>query len=223
MFKNLASSLFLSERDSEVNERGEPYPSYLPDNNPKVKGRVITTIHKAKEIRPFVEKCITIAKRSIEAEAEAQQYATSAERGSEEWKSWRNSDQWVKWNQAILPSVNARRRAIQLLGNKYAVSILFSQIAPRFVDRNGGYTRILRLATPRLGDAGIRAALEFVGENDRVKQSSVKPAFDSEDSTEAVAEADEAEVTTEEATTEESVEESNDSPDADAGDAKEEE
>lgn len=61
------------------------------------------------------------------------------------------------------PAVTARRRVIQLLGDKQAARILFEKIAPRFVDRPGGYTRILKLATPRLGDAGPRAMLEFVG------------------------------------------------------------
>ena len=47
---------------------------------------------------------------------------------------------------------------------KQAVSVLFEEVAPRFADRDGGYTRILRLAKPRLGDAGTRAILEFVGQ-----------------------------------------------------------
>jgi large subunit ribosomal protein L17 len=64
---------------------------------------------------------------------------------------------------AVAPAVKARRRVVQLLGDKQAARILFERIAPRFVDRPGGYTRILKLATPRLGDAGPRAILEFVG------------------------------------------------------------
>ena len=43
------------------------------------------------------------------------------------------------------------------------------EVVARFADRNGGYTRILKMAMPRLGDAGARAILEFVGKNDRVK------------------------------------------------------
>ena len=74
--------------------------------------------------------------------------------------------------------VVARRRALALLGDKQAVRILFDEVAPRFVDRPGGYTRILRLAKPRLGDAGTRAILEFVGVRDRVSQRAVKPTFD---------------------------------------------
>ncbi len=76
--------------------------------------------------------------------------------------------------------VAARRRALQLLGDKEAVSVLFEEVAPRFADRDGGYTRILRLAKPRLGDAGTRAILEFVGKHDRAVQASQRPAFEDE-------------------------------------------
>lgn len=75
----------------------------------------------------------------------------------------------------------ARRRVIQLIGDKEAAKILFDTIAERYVDRPGGYTRILRLATPRLGDAGTRAILELVGKNDRVKRTAEKPAFEDEE------------------------------------------
>ena len=74
--------------------------------------------------------------------------------------------------------VAARRRTLRLLGDKEAVRILFADVAPRFVDRPGGYTRILKLAKPRLGDAGTRAILEFVGVHDRVRQRSQKPSFE---------------------------------------------
>lgn len=169
MLQNLASSLFLTERDAE-----------LDDNAPKVRGRVVTTLQKAKEVRPLVEKCITIARHSLPAEQAAEQHAVDAERGTDEWKKWRKSDAWQQWCAARAPVVAARRRAMRLLGDKQAVSILFEEIAPRFADRDGGYTRVLRLATPRLGDAGTRAILEFVGKNDRVKVASAKPAFEDE-------------------------------------------
>ena len=190
LLRNLASALFLTERDAEFD-----------DNAPKVKGRIETTLHKAKEVRPLVEKCVTIARRSLQHTRAAEEFATDAERGTDQWKSWRSSDQWQKWNQAIAPAVAARRRALQLLGDKQAVRILFDDVAPRFEDRDGGYTRILKLATPRLGDAGARALLEFVGQNDRITQRSEKPAFgddtagpveDSEEATADSASADDA-------------------------------
>ena len=103
---------------------------------------------------------------------------TTAARNSEEWKKWRQSEQWRKWAAAMAPVVSARRRALQLLGDKQAVAILFDKIGPRFADRPGGYTRIMRLAKPRLGDAGTRAILEFVGVRDRVAERSQAPQFD---------------------------------------------
>lgn len=172
MLKNLASALFLTERDAT-----------LDDNAPKVPGRIVTTLHKAKEVRPLVEKCITIAKKALPYEAEAEQYATSADRGSDAYKQWRESDQWQKWAAARAPSVAARRRVIQLIGDKEAMAVLFETVAPRFTERPGGYTRIVRLATPRLGDAGERAVLELVGKNDRIRRKAERPAFD-EDSPE---------------------------------------
>jgi len=167
LLKNLASALILTERDAEFD-----------DNAPKVKGRIVTTLHKAKEVRPLVEKCITIARRSLPHQEAADRLETAADRGTDQWRSWRKSDEWQQWNQAIAPVVAARRRALRLLGDKEAVEILFDELGPRFADRDGGYTRILRLATPRLGDAGVRAILEFVGVRDRVSQKSEKPAFD---------------------------------------------
>ena len=132
MLKNLASSLFLSERDDDLDETGRTYSAYVDSNQPKVKGRVITTLQKAKTVRPLVEKCVTIARKSLVAIQAAEQYATTAERGSDEWKTWRTGEQWQQWNQAMAPAVNGRRRCIQLLGNKYAVEVLFDSIAARF-------------------------------------------------------------------------------------------
>jgi large subunit ribosomal protein L17 len=143
----------LTEREAEAGEAGAP----------KVAGRIVTTLAKAKEVRPLVERCVTIAKRGLEASGKAREFATTAARDSAEWKQWRESESWAQWARAAAPAVKARRRVVQLLGDKQAARILFERIAPRFTDRPGGYTRILKLATPRLGDAGPRAILEFVG------------------------------------------------------------
>ena len=153
LLRNLASALFLTERDVDAEDDGAA----------KVRGRIITTLAKAKDVRPLVERCVTIAKRGLAAETQAKAFGTEADRDSAEWKKWRGSDQWQKWAQAMAPAVAARRRVVTLLGDKKAVRVLFEQVAPRFTDRPGGYTRILKLSTPRLGDAGPRAVLEFVG------------------------------------------------------------
>ena len=189
MLRNLTISLFLTEREDDWYDGTDPT---LP-KKPKEKGRVITTIQKAKEVRPLVEKCITIARRSLSAQEEAQQYGTHADRGSQEYLAWRSSEDWKKWQAARAPALAARRRVLQLLGNrgksvklvglpaaKEAVAILFDHIAPRFKDRPGGYTRVLRLAKPRLGDAGEQAILQFVGKYDRVSRKSEKPSFEDE-------------------------------------------
>ena len=183
MLRNLAASLFLTERDDEFYEGLTQADGVSVVNPPAHKGRVTTTLQKAKEVRPLVEKCITIAKKALPAIDAAAELESGDDRNSAAWKSWREGDGWKKWNAAVAPAVTARRRAFSLLRDKEAVEILFDEIAPRMEDRPGGYTRVLKLANVRLGDAGAQAILEFVGKNDRVKQKSQKPAFvDNDDS-----------------------------------------
>jgi large subunit ribosomal protein L17 len=158
---------------------------------PKVKGRIITTLEKAKEVRPLVEKCVTIACKALPHVRAAEDLASDADRFSDQWKAWRHSDRWQEWSRAIAPVVAARRRLLVLLGDKKAVKVLVDDVAPRFEGRAGGYTRVLQLATPRLGDAGTRAILEFVGKNDRVRRQAAKPAFEGEEPESPAAEAPE--------------------------------
>jgi large subunit ribosomal protein L17 len=176
LLRSLASALILTEGEYEDDDKSKP----------KIKGRIVTTIQKAKEARPLVERCVTIAIRALPQIETASGLETSAERGSEEWKKWRHGPGWQEWNRAIAPVIAARRRTLQLLGSKNAVQILFDEIAPRFTDRPGGYTRVLRLAKPRLGDAGTRAILEFVGVHDRKRRKAARPAFESETESPAV-------------------------------------
>jgi len=91
-----------------------------------------TTVPKAKELRPFVERIITIAKRGI-AGGEA--------------------------NGRML---NARRLVMHDLQNRDIVTKLFDTIAPRFAERAGGYTRLLRIGF-RKGDSAEVAQVELIG------------------------------------------------------------
>jgi large subunit ribosomal protein L17 len=174
LLRNLASALILTERDPELFASKDPKAPKAP----KVPGRIITTLQKAKEVRPLLERCITIARRALPHQEAADDLEPDADRDSPQWRAWRESPRWQEWNQAIAPAVAARRRALKLLGDKEAVQILFDEIAPRFEDRDGGYTRVLRLAKPRLGDAGTRAILELVGTHDRVRRKAPKPSFE---------------------------------------------
>ena len=181
MLRNLACSLFLTERDPDFYEGMFQADGKTQVNPPRFKGRVVTTIHKAKEVRPLVERCITIAKKALPALEKAEEFATSEDRNTDGWNKWRKSEQWQKWAEARAPVVNARRRVFSMLRDKEAVELLFDEIAPRYLDRDGGYTRIMRMAHPRLGDAGVQAILELVGQNDKVKaKKSAKPAFEQE-------------------------------------------
>jgi large subunit ribosomal protein L17 len=59
--------------------------------------------------------------------------------------------------------VAARRRVISKLGDNSTVKRLFDEVAPRFANRNGGYTRVVKLG-PRLGDSAEMVILELVEE-----------------------------------------------------------
>ena len=85
-------------------------------------GRIETTEAKAKAVKPFAEKMITLGKRG---------------------------------------DLHARRQAMAELRSNDVVHKLFADVAPRFNERNGGYTRVVKLG-PRQGDAAQMALLEFV-------------------------------------------------------------
>ena len=96
--RNLATSLFLHER-------------------------IETTTAKAKELRPYAERLITLARRG---------------------------------------DLHARRLAAMKIQDRQVLGKLFEDIAPRYTERPGGYTRILKLGNRR-GDAAEMSLIELVG------------------------------------------------------------
>jgi large subunit ribosomal protein L17 len=69
--------------------------------------------------------------------------------------------------------LHAKRLALSILPNRKAVAKLFSEIAPRFADRNGGYTRVIRTRR-RLKDQAEMAVIEFIDYEERRKETTAK-------------------------------------------------
>jgi len=102
--------------------------------------RVTTTLAKAKAARPVAEKMVTLGKTGTIharrlAAARLRHHARTLHRSKSERETWRQ--------------------------NEDVVRILFDELAPSFKERQGGYTRIVKLG-PRQGDAAPRALLEWV-------------------------------------------------------------
>ena len=110
--------------------------------------QIVTTLPKAKELRPVVERLITLAKRG---------------------------------------DLHARRLAFARLRDNAMVTKLFDVLGPRYEERQGGYTRIIK-AGYRYGDSAAMAVIEFVDRDEDARGQDSGPVMVDEDtSAEAVA------------------------------------
>jgi large subunit ribosomal protein L17 len=130
----------------------------------KANGRIRTTLEKAKEVRPFVEKLVTIAVKAKKCLDDANALKGPHAHGTDEYKKWRATEAGQAWLKAQAKYIHRRRQLFDLLRSKKAVSLLIDQIASQFEGRPGGYTRVVKLAKRRLADAAKLAYIEFVGE-----------------------------------------------------------
>lgn len=101
-----------------------------------MKERIVTTEARAKEIRKTAEKMITLGKRGdLAARRQAAKFITNE-----------------------IADVKEEKDSVVV---KSALQKLFSDVAPRYKDRNGGYTRMYKLAKARRGDAAPMVILEL--------------------------------------------------------------
>jgi large subunit ribosomal protein L17 len=109
-------------------------------------GKITTTLAKAKELQPYVEKLITLGKVGPS--------------GGPDGKF----------------PLNNFRRCLAVITRKDVCFKLFHEVGPRFAERPGGYTRIFKLAKVRQGDAAPMAVITLLPAGEEVRKSPVRPA-----------------------------------------------
>lgn len=115
-------------------------------------GQITTTIHKAKAVQSFVERLITLARRG---DLHARRRATSLLGGDRDL--------------ILVVKGGAEDEQIEDLT---LVQKLFDEIGPKFKDRPGGYTRIIKLAKHRIGDGTDLVVLQLVGDDEKHNHTS---------------------------------------------------
>jgi large subunit ribosomal protein L17 len=119
-------------------------------------GRVRTTLPKAKEVRGLAEKLITMARKGVAAKGDD---ATRLK---------------LLYRRRVIQEMNDRRLVDKnqdfLTGDtKTVVQRLFNEIAPKFIDVNGGYTRITKTSEYRIGDGGDVVVLSLTDSAEKPK------------------------------------------------------
>jgi len=114
--------------------------------------QITTSIPKAKSLQPFVEKLITAAKKGDLASRRR----VIAKLGGDSIMIRSEDDENV-----------TRNKYGEVTGGTKIVKHLFDEIAPRYADRDGGYTRIIKLGISRLGDGTDLCVIQLVGSEEQ--------------------------------------------------------
>lgn len=138
MLRNMATSLINSEKE-----------------------HIVTTVPKAKELRPFVEKAITLARKA--------QNLNGDDSAAREVHLRRQAARFFHAGNSTFKAEQSRFRGkkgeekepIERTAGVKAVKRLFDELGVRYKDRNGGYTRIIKLGR-RIGDNAEMAVIELV-------------------------------------------------------------
>ncbi len=132
-------------------------------------GQITTTLPKAKAVQPFIERIITLAKRG---DLHSRRLVTARMGGDRRAFVWLTEDKLPDHKRENpyfdLPDAD------EVEFNRYGevrkapslIKHIFEHVAPRYTDRAGGYTRIVKLGTHRIGDAGEKVVMQLVGEEE---------------------------------------------------------
>jgi large subunit ribosomal protein L17 len=110
-------------------------------------GQITTTVPRAKSVQGFVEKLITLARKGDLASRRR-----VIQQIGDPYMITHDEDENI-----------TRNRYGEIVGGPRVVKHLFEEIGPRYKDRDGGYTRVVRLGRSRLGDGGDLCVLQLVG------------------------------------------------------------
>ena len=113
-------------------------------------GQITTTVPKAKSVKPFAEKLITMAKKGDLASRR---------------RAIKALGDPIMVTHDDDPNVE-RNRYGEVMSGPRLIKKLFDEIGPKYTDRAGGYTRIVRLGKHRLGDGGDLCVLQLVGDEE---------------------------------------------------------
>jgi large subunit ribosomal protein L17 len=139
-------------------------------------GQVVTTVKKAKAVQPMVEKIVTLAKRGdlharrnviakLGGDRWAFDWSYLPKNASDDEKNAveKQRDRARKFFDIPDSDKVERNRYGELRKAPKLVKHIFENVAPRFKDRAGGYTRIVKLGKARIGDGSELAVIQFVG------------------------------------------------------------